>query len=216
VGQKVHPVGFRLGVGSGPLVYRDWSARWFARDSYGQMLHEDLIIRKFLDEALEKAEISKIEIEKAGDNVRVIIHSARPGAIIGKRGQEIDSLRNQLVSRIKKNNIEISVQEVKNPEIDAVLVAKNIADQLEKRVSYKKAMKKAAISAMKSGAKGIKICCAGRLHGAEIARTEWTRVGSIPLHTLRSNVDYGVAQAYTTFGVIGVKVWICRGDFQLV
>lgn len=210
MGQKVHPVGFRLGV------YRDWSARWFARNSYGKLLHEDLAIRKFLDESLEKAEISKVEIEKAGDNVRVIIHSARPGAVIGKKGQEIDSLRNQLIAKLKKNNVEISVQEVKTPELDAVLVAKNIADQLEKRVSYKKAMKKAAISAMKAGAKGIKICTAGRLHGAEIARTEWTRVGSIPLHTLRSDVDYGFAQAYTTFGVIGVKVWICRGDFQLV
>lgn len=216
MGQKVHPVGFRLGVGSGSSVYRDWSARWFARSSYGQLLHEDLEIRRFLDESLNKSEISKIEIEKAGDNVRIIIHSSRPGAVIGKRGQEIDSLRNQLISRIKKNNIEISVQEVKSPELDATLVAKSIADQLEKRVSYKKAMKKATISAMKAGAKGIKICCAGRLHGAEIARTEWSRVGSIPLHTLRSDIDYGVAQAYTTFGVIGVKVWICRGDFQLV
>jgi small subunit ribosomal protein S3 len=208
VGQKVHPIGFRLGV------YRDWDARWFARKSYGKQILEDLFIRKFLDESLEKAEISKIEIEKAGDNVRIIIHSARPGAIIGKRGQEIDYLRTQLISKLKKNNIEISVQEVKSPELDATLVAKNIAAQLEKRGSYKKAMKKAAISAMKAGAKGIKICCAGRLHGAEIARTEWTRVGSIPLHTLRSDIDYGFAEAHTTYGKIGVKVWICRGEYQ--
>ncbi len=208
MGQKVHPIGFRLGV------YRDWDARWFARKSYGKQILEDLFIRKFLDESLEKAEISKIEIEKAGDNVRIIIHSARPGAIIGKRGQEIDYLRTQLISKLKKNNIEISVQEVKSPELDATLVAKNIAAQLEKRGSYKKAMKKAAISAMKAGAKGIKICCAGRLHGAEIARTEWTRVGSIPLHTLRSDIDYGFAEAHTTYGKIGVKVWICRGEYQ--
>jgi small subunit ribosomal protein S3 len=210
VGQKVHPIGFRLGV------YRDWDARWFARKSYGEQLLEDLMIRDILDESLEKAEISRVEIEKAADSVRIIIHSARPGAIIGKRGQEIDALRNKLISKIKKTNIEISVQEVKNPELDATLVAKNIADQLEKRGSYKKAMKKAAISTMKAGAEGIKICCAGRLQGAEIARTEWTRVGSIPLHTLRSDIDYGFAEAYTTYGKIGVKVWICRGEYQQV
>lgn len=210
MGQKVNPIGFRLGV------YRDWDARWFARNSYGKQILEDLAIRKYLEQTLEKAEISRIEIEKAGDNVRIIIHSARPGAVIGKKGQEIDSLRNHLISKLKKNNIEISVQEVKTPELDATVVAKNIADQLEKRGSYKKAMKKAAISAMKAGAKGIKVCCAGRLQGAEIARTEWTRVGSIPLHTLRSDIDYGFAEANTTYGKIGVKVWICRGEYQQI
>jgi len=210
VGQKVHPIGFRLGV------YRDWDARWFSRNSYGKLALEDLEIRRFLDATLEKAEISRVEIEKAGDNVRVIIHSARPGAVIGKRGQEIDFLRNQLISKLKKNNIEISVQEIKVPELDATIVAKSIADQLEKRGSYKKAMKKAALSAMKAGAKGIKVCCAGRLNGAEIARTEWTRVGSIPLHTLRADIDYGVAEALTTYGKIGIKVWICKGEYQQV
>jgi small subunit ribosomal protein S3 len=210
VGQKVNPIGFRIGV------YRDWDARWFARNSYGKSILEDLAIRKYLEQTLEKAEISRIEIEKAGDNVRIIIHSARPVAVIGKKGQEIDSLRNHLISKLKKNNIEISVQEVKTPELDATVVAKNIADQLEKRGSYKKAMKKAAISAMKAGAKGIKVCCAGRLQGAEIARTEWTRVGSIPLHTLRADIDYGFAEALTTYGKIGVKVWICRGEYQQI
>jgi len=210
VGQKVHPIGFRLGV------YRDWDAKWFARGSYGKQALEDLSIRSFLREALEKAEISRIEIEKASDNIRILIHSARPGAVIGKKGQEIDYLRNQLIKKLKKNNIEISVQEIKTPELDAGIVAKSIADQLEKRGSFKKAMKKAALSAMKAGAKGIKVCTAGRLNGAEIARTEWTRVGSIPLHTLRADIDYGFAEALTTYGLIGVKVWICKGEYQQV
>jgi small subunit ribosomal protein S3 len=208
VGQKVNPVGFRLGI------YRFWDSRWFARKSYGKEVLEDVKIRKFLNTALENAEISKIEIEKAGDNIRIAIHSGRPGVVIGKKGQEIESLRNEIARRLNKKNVEISVQEVKSPEIDAVLVAKNIAEQLVKRGSFKKAMKRAAISAMKSGAKGIKVCCSGRLNGAEIAREEWTRVGSIPLHTLRSDVDYGLAEAKTTYGIIGVKVWICKGEYQ--
>lgn len=208
MGQKVNPIGFRLGV------YRDWDARWFARDSYGKQALEDLAIRRYLNSALANAEIARIEIEKAGDNVRVIIHSGRPGVVIGKKGQEIESLRNALAKKLNKSNVEVSVQEVKNAELDATLVAKNIAEQLEKRASFKKVMKRAALSAMKSGAKGVKIRCAGRLNGAEIAREEWTRVGSIPLHTLRSNVDYGFAEAYTTYGIIGVKVWICKGEFQ--
>src|SRR5262249_3136246 len=158
----------------------------------------------------------KIEIEKAGENVRVIIHTGLPGKVIGKGGQEIESLRNGIARLLKKSNVEISVQEVKSPELDATLVAKNIAEQLVKRGSFKKAMKRAAISAMKSGAKGIKVCCSGRLNGAEIAREEWTRVGSIPLHTLRSDVDYGFAEAKTTYGIIGVKVWICKGEYQHV
>jgi small subunit ribosomal protein S3 len=208
VGQKVNPVGFRLGI------YRFWDSRWFARKSYGKEILEDVQIRRFLNTALENAEVSKIEIEKAGDNVRVIIHSGRPGVIIGKKGQEIESLRNEIARRLNKKNVEITVQEVKSPELDAVLVAKNIAEQLVKRGSFKKAMKRAAISAMKSGAKGIKVCCSGRLNGAEIAREEWTRVGSIPLHTIRSDVDYGLAEALTTYGKIGIKVWICKGEYQ--
>lgn len=209
MGQKVNPVGFRLGI------YRNWDSRWFARKSYGKEVLEDFQIRKFLSAVLENAEISKIEIEKAGDdNMRITLHSGRPGIVIGKRGQDIDFLRTELARRWNKKNVEVSVQEVKTPEIDAVLVAKNIAEQLVKRGSFKKAMKRAAISAMKAGAKGIKICCAGRLNGAEIAREEWTRVGSIPLHTIRADVDYGFAEALTTYGKIGVKVWICKGEYQ--
>lgn len=208
MGQKVHPIGFRLGV------YRDWDARWFARDSYGKQLLEDLEIRKFLNKAFEKAEISRIEIEKASDNLRVIIHSGKPGYVIGKKGQEIDALRVTLAKKLKKNNVEVSVQEVRTPELDAMLVAKSIAGQIERRSSYKKAMRKAAASAMKSGAQGVKICISGRLNGAEIARSEWTRVGSVPLHTLRSDIDYGFTEALTTYGLIGVKVWICKGNYQ--
>jgi small subunit ribosomal protein S3 len=208
VGQKVNPVGFRVGV------YRDWDSRWFARDSYGKQVLEDINIRKHLESVLENAEIARIEIEKAGDNVRVILHSGRPGVIIGKRGQEIESLRTELASRLNKKNIDISVQEVKQPELDAVLVAKNIAAQLVKRASYKKAMKRAADSAIRAGAKGIKICCAGRLQGAEIARDEWVIVGSVPLHTLRSDIDYALAEAQTTYGIIGVRVWICKGEYR--
>jgi small subunit ribosomal protein S3 len=207
VGQKVHPLGFRLGI------YRTWPSRWFARRGYGDLLIEDINIRKFLEKNLDRAEEANIEIEKAGDNIRVIIHSGRPGAIIGKRGQEIDTLKQQL-SKFLKKNVEVAVQEVKKPELDATLIARNIAAQLEKRVSFKRAMKRAAQSAIRAGARGIKICCGGRLGGAEIARKEWVRVGSVPLHTLRSDVDYGFAEAMTTYGVNGVKVWVCRGDFQ--
>ena len=208
MGQKVHPIGFRLGV------YRGWLARWFARKSYGDLLMEDLKIRTYLAKRLKNAEISSIEIEKAGDSIRVVIHSGRPGVVIGKKGQEIENLRGELSKLLGKTSVEVSVQEVKNPELDAMLVAQNIADQLERRISYKKAMRRATATAMRAGAKGIKICCSGRLHGAEIARSEWARVGSIPLHTLRSDVDYGLAEAKTTYGIIGVKVWICRGDYQ--
>jgi len=213
VGQKVNPIAFRLGV------YRGWDARWFARGSarkggYGKMFREDLAIRKFLKKTLDKADLAAIDIEKAGDNVRIIAHSARPGVIIGKKGQEIDALRKALGAQLNKKNIDISVQEVKQPDLNATLVAENIAEQLERRVSYRRAMKKAAASTMRAGAKGIKIQCAGRLGGAEIARTEWMHNGSIPLHTLRSDIDYGFAEAHTTFGIIGVKVWICRGDYQ--
>ena len=208
MGQKVHPLGFRLGI------YRGWDARWFAHGTgYGKQLIEDLEIRKFLEKSLDRAEVSRIEIEKASDSVRIIIHSGRPGFIIGKKGQEIETLRNQLAAKLKKTNIEISVQEIKKAELDAILIAKNIASQLERRVSYKRAMKRASSSAMRAGAKGIKICCAGRLHGAEIARTEWTRIGSVPLHTLRSDIDYGLAEAKTTYGMIGVKVWLCKGEY---
>ena len=209
MGQKVHPKGFRLGV------YKDWDARWFARDSYGKQLLEDLKARKMLEQALERAEISRIEIEKTSNHMKFVIHTARPGSVIGRKGQEIDTLRKELGSKLGRTNIEISVQEIKSPELDATVVAKNIAEQLVRRVSFKKAMKKAATTALKSGAKGVKICVSGRVGGAEIARSEWLRMGSIPLHTLRADVDYGFAEAKTTYGIIGVKVWICRGEFNL-
>jgi len=210
VGQKVHPVGFRVGV------YRDWDASWFARKSYGESFLEDLKIRNYLNSSLDKAEVSGIKIEKAGESVKITIHSGRPGQVIGKRGQEIDTLRKELSSLLNVSNIEISVQEVKNPELDARLIGKSIADQIEKRVNFKKAMKKAAASAIKGGAKGIKICCSGRLGGAEIAREEWVRVGSVPLHTLRADIDYALEEAKTKYGMIGVKVWVCRGEYQPV
>lgn len=207
MGQKVHPKGFRLGI------YIDWDARWYARHSYGKELMEDFKIRKYLNDALDKAEVARIEIEKAGDNVKVIVHSAKPGVVIGKKGQEIDSLRKECSALIGKN-VEISVQEVKKPELDAVLIAQNIATQLERRASYKQVMKRASAAATRAGALGIKICVAGRLGGAEIARTEWLRVGSVPLHTLRKNIDYGLAEAKTTYGIIGVKVWVYNGEFH--
>ncbi len=211
MGQKVNPVGFRIGI------YRDWDARWFAPGhAYGKSLLEDIKIRKLIDKQLKHAEIARVEIEKAGDNLRIILHSGRPGVVIGKGGKEIDSLRKFFAQAFGKSNVEISVQEIKKPELDALLVAKSIADQLERRVSYKRAMKRALASTMRAGARGIKISVAGRLNGAEIARTEWQRLGSIPLHTLRSDIDYGEAEALTTFGLIGVKVWICRGEYQHV
>jgi small subunit ribosomal protein S3 len=205
VGQKVHPYGFRLGI------YKDWHARWFAKKSYAHELHEDFAIRKYLQERLSNVELSNIMLEKTGDSIRINISTSRPGMIIGKKGQSIESLRNDLGARFKKN-IDISVQEIKNQDLDARLVARAIADQIERRVSYKRLTKKAGFAAMKSGAKGIKICCSGRLGGAEIARTEWLRLGSVPLHTLRADVDYALAEAKTTYGMIGIKVWICKGE----
>lgn len=210
MGQKVNPIGFRLGV------YRDWDARWFARKSYGEQILEDLKIRKYIESFFDATEIARIEIEKAGDNLRVALHSPHPGKIIGQKGQTIDALRKELAKLTKRSSVDVSVQEVKTPELDATLVAKNIAVQLEKRANFKQAMKRAAAASIRAGAKGVKICCSGRLGGAEIARSEWTRVGSVPLHTLRSDVDYGFAEAKTTYGIIGVKVWICKGEFRLV
>lgn len=206
MGQKVHPLGFRLGV------YKDWNSRWFARDSYGKQLMEDLAIRSFLNKELRHAEVARVEIEKAGENVRVVIHSARPGVVIGKKGQDIDVLRKKILARLPGRTVDVSVQEIASPELNAMAVAKNIAEQLERRVSYKKAMKGAVSSALRAGARGMKIRCAGRLGGAEIARTEWLRVGSVPLHTLRADIDFGQAIAQTTYGVIGVAVWIYRGE----
>ena len=209
MGQKVHPIGFRLGV------YRDWKARWFARKSYGKEIIEDLSIREYLNSALDRAEVSDVEIEKTGENVRIVIHSGRPGLVIGRKGQEVDTLRKKISRLVGGKNVEISVQEVKTPELSALLIAKNIASQLERRASFKKAMKRAAMSSSRAGARGVKICVSGRLNGAEIARSEWTRVGSVPLHTLRADIDYGFAEAKTTYGIIGIKVWLCKGEYKI-
>jgi small subunit ribosomal protein S3 len=206
VGQKVHPFGFRLGV------YEDWNAHWFSKKSYGADVMEDFFIRNYLTSKLSRTDLSKVTIEKAVDNIRVIIHASRPGLVIGKKGQGIDQIKQDLHKKLKKN-VDISVQEERAPEVNAKLVAESIAEQLEKRVSFKRLMKKSAFAALKGGAKGIKICCAGRLGGAEIARSEWLRLGSTPLHTLRANVQYALAEAHTIYGIIGVKVWICKGEY---
>jgi len=210
VGQKVHPKGFRTGI------YRDWDSKWFARrGDYAKLLREDVKVRSYLEKRLPGAEISAIQIAKAGDSMRVDILSARPGVVIGKQGKEIEALRNELSRVLGRTNVEVSVKEIEKPELDAVVVGKSIAEQLERRVSFKKAMKKAALGTMKAGALGIKIRCSGRLGGAEIARDEWVRLGSTPLHTLRSDIDYALVEALTTYGIIGVKVWICRGEYSL-
>ena len=206
MGQKVHPFGFRLGV------YEDWNAHWFSKKSYGADVMEDFFIRNYLTSKLSRTDLSKVTMEKAVDNIRVIIHASRPGLVIGKKGQGIDQIKQDLHKKLKKN-VDISVQEERAPEVNAKLVAESIAEQLEKRVSFKRLMKKSAFAALKGGAKGIKICCAGRLGGAEIARSEWLRLGSTPLHTLRANVQYALAEAHTIYGIIGVKVWICKGEY---
>lgn len=205
MGQKVHPVGFRLGV------IRSWGSRWFAEKDYGKLLHEDIEIRKFLKQRLHNAGISRIEIERTANRATIDIYTARPGIVIGKKGAEIDALRDQL-QRMTSRDIVINIKEVRKAEIDAQLVAENVALQLERRVAFRRAMKRAVSTAMKFGAQGIKIHCAGRLGGAEMARREWYREGRVPLHTLRADIDYGFAEARTTYGVIGVKVHIFRGE----
>ena len=206
MGQKVHPLGFRLGI------YEDWQAHWFARRSYGKDLAEDLSIRSYLKKKLTRSEVEKVVIDKAGENVKVTIHSGRPGVVIGKKGTGIESLKRDLYEKFKKN-IEISVQEVRVPQTSAQLIGQSIAEQLERRVSFKRAMKKAGFAALKAGAKGIKIYCSGRLGGAEIARVEPLRLGSGPLQTLRSKIDFAIVEAKTTYGIIGVKVWVYKGEY---
>jgi len=207
VGQKVNPLSFRLGI------FEDWRAHWFAKKNvYGGKLEEDFQVREYLKKHLNYSDIEKIVIDKAAENIRIIIFSSRPGLIIGKKGLGIEQLKSNLYTKFKKN-IDISVQEPKDQEVSAVLISKSIADQLVKRANFKRLMKKVGFSVMRSGAKGIKICCSGRLAGAEIARSEWLRLGSIPLHTLRANVDFAHAEAKTTYGIIGVKVWVCKGQY---
>ena len=205
MGQKVYPTGFRLGI------TEDWRSRWYADKNYAELLANDLKIRKFLDKKLARAALSKVEIERAGDKINVIITPARPGIVIGKKGTEIDSLRKELED-IAGAKVSVEVVEIRRPELDATLVAQSIAEQLEGRVAFRRAMRKALQSARKSGAQGIRIQCSGRLGGAEIARREWYREGRVPLHTLRAKIDYGSATANTTMGACGVKVWIYQGE----
>ncbi len=207
MGQKTNPIGNRLGI------IRTWESRWFAKKDYSNRLVEDLNLRKILKEKLFHAGISRIEIERVGEKVKIIVFAARPGIIIGKKGAEVEKLKKE-VEEMTKKVANIEIKEVRRPELDAQLVAENIALQIEKRVAYRRAMKRAVSSALRFGAKGIRVSCAGRLAGAEIARTEWYREGRVPLSTFRADIDYGFAEAKTTYGIIGVKVWIFKGEVQ--
>ena len=208
MGQKVNPVGLRLGIN------RTWDSRWFAnKGEYGKLLHEDMKIRKALMDDLKQAAVSKVVVERPHKKARVTIHSARPGIVIGKKGADIEKLR-QKVAKMTDSEVHINIVEVRKPEIDATLVAQSIAQQLERRVAFRRAMKRAVQSAMRLGAQGIRINCSGRLGGAEIARMEWYREGRVPLHTLRADIDYGTATAFTTFGTCGVKVWVFKGEIM--
>lgn len=208
MGQKVNPIGLRLGIN------RTWDSRWYAgKDNYAALLHEDLGIRKYLMKRLAQAGVSKIVIERPAKKARVSIHTARPGVVIGKKGQDIENMRKDL-QKMTGNEVSLNIIEIRKPEIDAQLVGENICQQLERRVAFRRAMKRAVQAAMRLGAGGIRINCAGRLGGAEIARTEWYREGRVPLHTLRADIDYGEASAHTTYGVCGVKVWIYKGDIM--
>ena len=205
MGQKTHPIGIRLGI------VKTWDSRWYLKKGYADQLLEDISIRKDIKAKLYHAGVSKIEIERAGQKIRVIIHTARPGIIIGKKGSEVEKLRKD-IELVSGKQVSVDIKEIRKPEIDAQLVAENIALQLEKRIAFRRAMKKSVASALRFGAQGIKITCSGRLAGAEIARTEWYREGRVPLHTFRADINYGTAQAKTTFGIIGVKVWVYHGD----
>lgn len=205
MGQKVNPIGFRLGG------IKTWGSQWFSEKNYAELLHEDLKIKKFLKEKLYHAGISRIEIERAAQKAKINIYAARPGVIIGKKGAEIEKLKKDL-ERITRSEVIINILEVRKPEVDAQLVAENVAQQLERRVAFRRAMKKCVTSALKFGAKGIRISCAGRLGGAEMARSKWYREGRVPLHTLRADIDYGFAEARTAYGAIGVKVLMFHGE----
>lgn len=209
MGQKVHPIGFRLGT------IRNWSSNWFAEGPYADNLHSDIRIRGFIKNALYHAGIGDIQMERKGKQLKINIFAARPGIIIGKKGQEVDRLKGRLQKMLPGKEIFINIKEVRKPEINAQLVAENIATQLVRRVAFRRAMKKAVSTAMRFGAKGIRVRCGGRLAGAEIARTEWYHEGRVPLHTIRADIDYGVAEAKTTYGVIGVKVWVYQGDIYI-
>ena len=205
MGQKVNPNGLRLGIN------KTWSSRWYSKTDYAKLLHEDLEIKKYIQEKLASASISKVIIERAAKKLRLTVYSSRPGIIIGKKGADIESLKNKL-TEMSKLEVYLDIKEVRKPEVEAKLVAENIASQLEKRISFRRAMKKAVQSSMRLGVRGVKVVCSGRLGGAEIARTEKYHLGSVPLHTLRSDIDYATAEAETTYGICGIKVWINRGE----
>ena len=208
MGQKVNPYGIRLGIN------KTWSSRWFSKNEYTKLLHQDLKIKKYVEKKLKNASISKINIERAAKKLRLSIYSSRPGIIIGKKGADIETLKNDL-SKMSNLEVFLDIKEIRKPEVEAKLVAENIASQLEKRISFRRAMKKAVQSAMRLGAKGVKVVCSGRLGGAEIARTEKYHEGSVPLHTLRGDIDYSTAEAETTYGICGIKVWINKGEILL-
>ena len=206
MGQKVHPYGLRLGI------IKDWEGKWYAnRKEFSELLHEDLMIRRMIKERFYTAGVSRIEIERAANRTRITIHTARPGMVIGRGGAEVEKLRAEL-ERLTEKQVQINIVEIKQAELDAQLVAENVAFQLERRISFRRAMRQAQQRAMRLGAKGIRVQVSGRLGGAEIARTDWTNEGSVPLHTLRGDIDYGFAEARTTYGRIGVKVWIYKGE----
>ena len=205
MGQKVNPYGIRLGIN------KTWSSRWFSKNEYTKLLHQDLKIKQYVEKKLKNASISKINIERAAKKLRLSIYSSRPGIIIGKKGADIETLKNDL-SKMSNLEVFLDIKEVRKPEVEAKLVAENIANQLEKRISFRRAMKKAVQSAIRLGAKGVKVVCSGRLGGAEIARTEKYHEGSVPLHTLRGDIDYSTAEAETTYGICGIKVWINKGE----
>jgi small subunit ribosomal protein S3 len=207
MGQKVNPIGFRLGI------TRTWDSRWYAKRDFARLLKEDMALRKFLKEKLYSAGIARIEIERAANKVKINVHTARPGIVIGKKGAGVEQIKAELQS-LSQNEVFLNIIEVKKPEANATLLAENVASQLEKRVAFRRAMKKCMTAAFKQGIKGIKIRVSGRLGGSEIARTEWYSEDSVPLHTLRANIDYGTAQARTTYGIIGVKAWIYNGEIQ--
>ncbi|MFK8068263.1 MAG: 30S ribosomal protein S3 [Gammaproteobacteria bacterium] len=206
MGQKVHPTGIRLGI------VKDWNSTWYADSrNYAEYLNTDLKVREFLQNKLKHASVSHIQIERPANNARIIIHTARPGIVIGKKGEDIEQLR-KIVSAMMGVPVHVSVEEIRKPELDSYLVAEGIANQLERRIMFRRAMKRAVTNAMRLGAEGIRINVAGRLNGAEIARTQWYREGRVPLHTLRADIDYGTAEALTTYGIIGIKVWIFKGE----
>ena len=208
MGQKVHPVGMRLGI------VKDWSSTWYAgRRDYADYLNTDLEVRDYIRRRLAHASVSHIQIRRPARNARIVVHTARPGIVIGKKGEDIERLRRE-VSRMMNCPVNIGVEEIRKPELDARLVAESVANQLERRIMFRRAMRRAVTNAMRLGAEGIKVMVAGRLNGAEIARSEWYREGRVPLHTLRADIDYGLAEARTTYGVIGVKVWIFKGEVQ--